>query len=45
MRQFTGRPGWPVFGARRLGQPELAYRFVDIETLVADFLRDVEALQ
>lgn len=30
---------------KHLGQRELAYRFVDIETLVADFLRDVEALQ
>lgn len=30
---------------RHLGGRELAYRFVDIETLVADFLRDVEAMQ
>lgn len=30
---------------KHLGQRELAYRFVDIETLVADFLRDVEAMQ
>ena len=28
-----------------LGQRELLYKFVDIETLMADFLRDVEALQ
>lgn len=30
---------------KHLGQRELQYRFVDIETLVADFLRDVEARQ
>lgn len=30
---------------KHLGQRELRYRFVDIETLVADFLRDVEAMQ
>ena len=30
---------------RHLGQRELKYSFVDIETLVADFLRDVEAMQ
>ena len=30
---------------RHLGPRELTYRFVDIETLVADFLRDVEAMQ
>ncbi|WP_305562224.1 DUF6516 family protein [Polaromonas sp.] len=30
---------------KHLGQAELPYKFVDIETLMADFLRDVEALQ
>ena len=30
---------------KHLGQRELPYKFVDIETLMADFLRDVEALQ
>jgi hypothetical protein len=30
---------------KHLGQRELLYKFVDIETLMADFLRDVEALQ
>lgn len=30
---------------KHLGQRELSYSFVDIETLVADFLRDVEAMQ
>jgi Family of unknown function (DUF6516) len=30
---------------KHLGERELQYRFVDIETLMADFLRDVEALQ
>ena len=30
---------------KHLGQRELPYRFVDIETLMADFLRDVEAMQ
>lgn len=30
---------------KHLGQRELRYRFIDIETLMADFLRDVEALQ
>lgn len=30
---------------KHLEQRELPYRFVDIETLMADFLRDVEALQ
>lgn len=30
---------------KHLGQRELPYKFVDIETLMADFLRDVEAMQ
>jgi len=30
---------------KHLGQRELLYKFVDIETLMADFLRDVEAMQ
>lgn len=30
---------------KHLGQRELPYKFVDIETLMADFLRDVESLQ
>ena len=30
---------------KHLGQREVRYKFVDIETLMADFLRDVEALQ
>ncbi len=30
---------------KHLGQREWPYRFVDIETLMADFLRDVEAMQ
>jgi len=30
---------------KHLGGRELLYEFVDIETLVADFLRDVEAMQ
>ena len=29
---------------RHLGERELKYRFTDIDTLVADFLRDVEKL-
>jgi Family of unknown function (DUF6516) len=29
---------------RHLGARQLTYRFVDIDTLVADFLRDVEAI-
>lgn len=30
---------------KHLGEREVRYRFVDIETLMADFLRDVEAMQ
>ena len=30
---------------KHLGQRELRYKFVDIDTLIADFLRDVEAMQ
>lgn len=30
---------------KHLGQRELRYKFVDIDTLMADFLRDVEAMQ
>lgn len=30
---------------KHLGARELKYRFVDVETLIADFLRDVEAMQ
>ena len=30
---------------KHLGQREVRYKFVDIETLMADFLRDVEAMQ
>lgn len=30
---------------KHLGQREARYKFVDIETLMADFLRDVEAMQ
>ena len=30
---------------KHLGLKEMKYKFVDIETLVADFLRDVEALK
>ena len=26
------------------GGPQLTYRFVDVDTLVADFLQDVEAI-
>ena len=29
---------------RHLGERELKYRFTDVDTLVADFLRDVEKL-
>ncbi len=29
---------------KHLGPREMKYKFVDIETLVADFLRDVEAM-
>jgi hypothetical protein len=28
-----------------LGEVETAYRFLDVETLMADFLRDVEAFE
>ena len=30
---------------KHLGEIEVAYRFVDIDTLMADFLRDVEAFE
>ncbi len=30
---------------KHLAERELRYQFVDIETLMADFLRDVEAMQ
>lgn len=30
---------------KHIGEREVPYRFVDIETLMADFLRDVEAKQ
>ena len=30
---------------KHLGQLEVKYKFVNIETLIADFLRDVEARQ
>jgi hypothetical protein len=30
---------------KHLGEVEMAYRFVDIDTLMADFLRDVEAFE
>lgn len=30
---------------KHLGEREVRYRFVDIETLMADFLRDVEDMQ
>ncbi|MEO6973406.1 MAG: DUF6516 family protein [Rhodoferax sp.] len=30
---------------KHLGEHESLYKFVDIETLMADFLRDVEAMQ
>ena len=30
---------------KHLGQREVRYKFVDIETLMADFLRYVEAMQ
>ena len=30
---------------KHMGQLEVSYKFVDIETLIADFLRDVEASQ
>jgi hypothetical protein len=30
---------------KHLGEVETAYRFLDVETLMADFLRDVEAFE
>lgn len=30
---------------KHLGERQVQYRFVDIETLMADFIRDVEAMQ
>jgi hypothetical protein len=30
---------------KHVGQRELQYKFVAIESLIADFLRDVEAMQ
>lgn len=30
---------------KHLGEIEVAYRFIDIDTLMADFLRDVEAFE
>jgi hypothetical protein len=30
---------------KHLDEREVSYKFVDIETLMADFLRDVEAMQ